>query len=60
MCIKAVDNYSSTIKYVPDWYKTQEMYIGAVNVCSFVFNSVHNQYKTQKCVIKLLMIILMQ
>ena len=60
MCIKAVDNYSSTIKYVSDWYKTQEMYIEAVNVCSFVFNSVHDQYKTQKCVIKLLMIILMQ
>ena len=31
MCIKAVDNYPSTIKYVPDWYKTQEICIRAVD-----------------------------
>ena len=39
MCIKAVDNYPSTIKYVPD---------RAVNTCSFVFDSVSDQYKTQE------------
>ena len=48
MCIKATDNYPSTIKYVPDWYKTQEMCIRAVNTCSFVFNSVPDQYETQE------------
>ena len=40
MCIKAVNNYASTIEYVPDQYKTQEICIRAVNTCSFVFDSV--------------------
>ena len=48
MCIKAVDNEPSTIKYVCDWYKTQEIYIKAVNTCSFVLNSVPDQYQTQE------------
>ena len=41
-------NYPSTIKYVLDQYKTQEMCIRAVNTCSFVFDSVPNEYKTQE------------
>ena len=41
MCIKAI-NYPSTIKYAPDWYKTQERCIRAY---SFVFNSVPDRYK---------------
>ena len=40
MCIKAVDKYPSTIKFVPDWYRIQEMCIRAVNTFYFVFNSV--------------------
>ena len=39
MCIKAVNNYPSTIKYAPDLHKTQEMCIIAVNTCSFVLDS---------------------
>ena len=31
MCVKAVDNYPSTIKYVPDQYKTKEMCDKAVD-----------------------------
>ena len=40
MFIKAIDNYTSTVKYVPNQYKTQEMCIRVVNTCSFVFNAV--------------------
>ena len=25
MCIKAVDDYANTLKFVHDWYKTQKM-----------------------------------
>ena len=46
MCNKAFDIYPSTIEYVPDWYRTREMCIGAVNTCSCVFDSVPDQYKT--------------
>ena len=48
MCIKAVDNYPFTIKYVPDQYKTQEMCIRVANTCSFVFDSIPDRYKTQE------------
>ena len=46
MCIKAVDNYPFTIKYVRDRYKTQEMCLRAANICSFVFDSATDRYKT--------------
>ena len=48
MCIKAVDNYPFTIKYVRDRYKTQEMCLRAANICSFVFDSATDRYKTQE------------
>ena len=60
MCIKAVDNYPSTVKYVPDQYRTQEMCTRAVSTCSFVFNSVPDRYKTKQMCHKSLKIILMQ
>ena len=41
-CIKSFDNYPSTIKCVPDQYKNQEMCIRAVNICSFVSDSVND------------------
>ena len=47
MCGKAVDTYPSTIKFVPEWFMTQEMHDKAVNRC-FVFDSIPNQYKTQE------------
>ena len=40
--------YPSTIKFVPDWYKTQKMCIRVVNTCSFVFNFVPNGFNTQE------------
>ena len=36
MCDKAVNTYSSTIKIVPEFYKTQEMGNKAVNRCFFM------------------------
>ena len=43
---KLFDTYPSTIKYVPDWCKTQEMCHRAVDRCPFVFDSVPVQFKT--------------
>ena len=40
MCDKAVDTYPSTIKFVPECHKTQEMCNNAVNRCFLVFNSI--------------------
>ena len=48
MCNKAVDEYSNTFKFVPDRCKTQEMCDESVNICSFIFNSVLDQFKTGK------------
>ena len=31
MCNKAVDIYAHTLEFVPDWYKTHEMCIEAVD-----------------------------
>ena len=45
MCDKAFDNYPSTIQYVPEYYKTHEMF-KAVHRCFFVFDSIPDQYKT--------------
>ena len=38
----------NTIKFVLEYYKTQEMWDTLVNTCAFVFNSVPNLYKTQE------------
>ena len=48
MCDRDVDTYPSTIKFVPECHKIQEMYNKAVNRCFFVFNSISYQYKTQE------------
>ena len=47
MCDKAVNTYPSTIKCVPEYYKTQEMCNKAVNRFFFAFDSIPNQYKTK-------------
>ena len=39
MCDKAVNTCPSTIEYVSDLFKTQEMREKAVDKCSFVFDS---------------------
>ena len=48
MCDKAVDTHNSTVKYVLECYKSQEMCYEAVPRCFFVFDSVPDQYKTQE------------
>ena len=40
MCDKAVNTYPSTIKFVPEFFMTQEMCDKAVNRCFFVFVSI--------------------
>ena len=48
MCNKAVDTHPSTIQFVPECYKNQEMREKAVNRCLFVFDSIANQYEPQE------------
>ena len=48
MCDKAVDTHYSTIKFVPECCKAQEMCYKAVNTCFFVFDCIPDQYKTQE------------
>ena len=48
MCDKVANTYPSTIEYVPDRFKTQEMCDKAVDKCHFVFDSVPDQFKTLK------------
>ena len=43
-----VNTFSSTIEYIPDQFKTQEICDKALDKCLFVFYSVPNQYKTQE------------
>ena len=47
MCDKAVDNYSSAIKFVPECYKIKESH-KAVHRCFFVFDFIPDEYKTQE------------
>ena len=47
MCDNAVDPYLSTIKYVLDVFKTQEMCDKSTDKCPFVFDSVPGQHKIQ-------------
>ena len=58
MCDNAVDPYFSTIEYVLDVFKTQEMCDKSADKSPFVFDSVPGQYKIQECVIKLFLMIL--
>ena len=43
ICNKAVDNYSSTMQFVSDWYNTQEISEKTIDICSFAFDSVPDQ-----------------
>ena len=50
MCDKAVNTYLTTVKFVSESYKTQEVCNKTVNRCFFVFDSIPDWYKTQeKC-----------
>ena len=48
MCDIAVDIYPSTIKFVPERYKTKEIYHKAVHRCFFIFYSIPDKCKTQE------------
>ena len=50
MCDTAVDTYPSAITFVPECFVTKERCDESVNKCFFVFDSIRDQYKTQKCV----------
>ena len=48
MCYKAVNTYHSTIQFVPDCFKTQEMSDKAVNKCFLAFIFIPDRDKTQE------------
>ena len=48
MCGKAANSYPSTIKFVPECYKTQETWDKAVDTCTFLFNFAPEWYKTRE------------
>ena len=56
---KAINAYLSNIEYVFAQFKTQEMCDKAVDKWAFVFDSVPDQHKTQKCVAELFLKILL-
>ena len=45
-CYKAVNDCPFAIQLVPDNYITQEMFDKVDTICTFVFSSVHDQFKT--------------
>ena len=58
MCKKTVNNYPSTIKYVPDRYKTQEICDKAVDDNNSTIKYVPDQYKAQEMCDKAVVIII--
>ena len=55
MRIKAADKYVHILKFVPDRYKTQKIYIKAVGIhpsTSFVIHPSSDQHKTQQMCVK--------
>ena len=48
ICDKAVNTHPSTIQFVPECYKIQEMCDESAFFFFFVFDSISDQYKTQK------------
>ena len=48
MCDKAANTHSSTITYVPDQFKTQEMCDKSLNKSFLIFIYIPDQYKTQE------------
>ena len=53
MCDKDVSIYPSTIKFVPECYKTQEMCDKAVNRCFLYLIQILIGIKLKKCVTEL-------
>ena len=45
-CYKAVNDCPFAIQFVPDSYITQEMFDKVHTICTFVFSSVPDQFKT--------------
>ena len=52
MCIKAVEEDPSSLRYVPDLFKTQEMWDATVAPNLYTFRFISGQYKTQGMCIK--------
>ena len=53
MCHKTVDDYADALKFVSDWYKTQEICIKAIDTQHLsTIKYVHVRYKTQEVHIK--------
>ena len=48
MCDKATDLYLSTIQFIPECYKTQEMCNKVAHTCFFLFYFFHDPFKTHK------------
>ena len=48
MCDKSVDDYSDTLKFLPDCYITQKNCDKAVNIYHFTIQFVRDSYKTQE------------
>ena len=46
MCDKAFNVYTSEIQFVSKCYKPQEKCDQAFDTCPFVFDSIHDRYKT--------------
>ena len=53
MCDKAVNNYPSTIKFVTECYKTQEICDKGVNRCFLCFILFSIDIRLKKCVTEL-------
>ena len=53
MCDKGANTYHSTIPFIPDYYKTQEMCDKPVNRRFIAFISILIYIKINKCVTKL-------
>ena len=61
MCDKVVGTYPSTIKFVPEYFMTQEMCGKAVNRCFFLYLFLFLvDIKLKKCVAELFLKILFQ
>ena len=56
MCIRAFDNNPPAIKCIPDGYKTEEVFDKIISKNPFVLRYCADKYRTQKSVMKLLMI----
>ena len=48
MCDEAVDNFLSTIEYVPGWFNTQKLWYKIISEYLFAIRHVSDQYKTRQ------------